>query len=82
MPQYGFASEAYRQASEAYRVVEMRYRAGTVGFLELLDAQRSVFVANDTSVQALLGRLNANVDLYKALGGGWDGSVIGPLAQK
>lgn len=80
--QSGFASEAYRQASEAYRVVEMRYRAGTVGFLELLDAQRSVFTANDTSVQALLGRLNANVDLYKALGGGWDGSVIGPLAQK
>jgi len=80
--QSGFASEAYRQANEAYRVVEMRYRAGTVGFLELLDAQRSVFVANDTSVQAMLGRLSANVDLYKALGGGWDGSVIGPLAQK
>lgn len=80
--QSGFASEAYRQASEAYRVVEMRYRAGTVGFLDLLDAQRSVFSANDTSVQAQLSRLSANVDLYKALGGGWDGSVIGPLAQK
>lgn len=80
--QFDFALEAYQQASEAYRVVEMRYRAGTVGFLELLDAQRSVFSANDTSVQAQLSRLSANVDLYKALGGGWDGSVIGPLAQK
>lgn len=80
--QYGFSSEAYAQASDAYRIVEARYRAGTVGFLELLDAQRSVFSANDAMVQASLGRLGASVDLYKALGGGWDGSVIGPLAQK
>lgn len=73
--QYAFATEAYNQANDAYRIVEARYRAGTVGFLDLLDAQRSVFAANDTMVQAALGRYSANVSLYKALGGGWDGSV-------
>lgn len=76
--QYAFASEAYNQANDAYRIVEARYRAGTVGFLDLLDAQRSVFSANDTMVQAALGRYSANVSLYRALGGGWDGSVVGP----
>jgi NodT family efflux transporter outer membrane factor (OMF) lipoprotein len=76
--QYAFASEAFNQANDAYRIVEARYRAGTVGFLDLLDAQRSVFSANDTMVQAALSRYSANVSLYKALGGGWDGSTLGP----
>ncbi|PJI43908.1 efflux transporter outer membrane subunit [Ferrovibrio sp.] len=76
--QYGFATEAFNQANDAYRIVEARYRAGTVGFLDLLDAQRSVFSANDTMVQAALGRYSANVSLYRALGGGWDGSTLGP----
>lgn len=80
--QYGFAAEAYTQSNDAYRIVEARYRAGTVGFLDLLDAQRSVFSASDTMVQAALARLSASVDLYKALGGGWDGSTVGPLAEK
>lgn len=74
--QYAFATEAFEQANEAYRIVESRYRAGTVGFLELLDAQRSVFSANDTMVQAALGRYSANVSLYRALGGGWDGTTL------
>lgn len=74
--QYLYAQEAYDQAREAYRIVEARFRAGTVDFLDLLDAQRTVFAANDTLVQALLGRFTAIVDLYVALGGGWDGSVI------
>lgn len=74
--QYAFATEAFNQANDAYRIVEARYRAGTVGFLDLLDAQRSVFTANDTMVQAALGRYSANVSLYKALGGGWNGSTL------
>lgn len=67
----GFATEAYDQAQDAYRIVDARFRAGTVPFLTLLDAQRAVFQANDTLVQAQLGRYTALVDLYKALGGGW-----------
>lgn len=80
--QYGFASEAFEQANDAYRIVEARYRAGTVGFLDLLDAQRSVFSANDAMVQAGLSRFTASVDLYKALGGGWDGSTVPPVITR
>lgn len=68
---YDYAREAFDQAREAYRIVEARYRAGTVPFLNLLDAQRTVFQANDALAQALLARYTALVDLYKALGGGW-----------
>src|SRR5690606_14195936 len=70
--QYAYAQEAFEQAREAYRIVESRFRAGTVDFINLLDAQRSVFAANDTLVQALLSRFTAIIDLYEALGGGWD----------
>lgn len=66
-----YVREAYDQAREAYRIVEARYRAGTVPFLNLLDAQRTVFQANDALAQAMLARFTALVDLYKALGGGW-----------
>src|SRR3546814_672758 len=65
--QYGFAREAYEQAQIAYRIVQARFRAGTVDFLTLLDAQRSLFAANDTLVQAELARYTATVDLYKAI---------------
>lgn len=77
--QYAYAQEAFEQAREAYRIVESRFRAGTVDFINLLDAQRSVFAANDTLVQALLSRFTAIIDLYEALGGGWDGSTVMPL---
>lgn len=74
--QYLHAQEAFDQAREAYRIVESRFRAGTVDFINLLDAQRSVFAANDTLVQAYLSRFTAIIDLYEALGGGWDGSLV------
>jgi len=76
--QYSFAEEALTQARASYRVVEARFRAGTVGFLDLLTAQRTIFAANDTLVQSALGRYTTTVDLYKALGGGWDGSTLPP----
>lgn len=73
--QYAFAREAYDQAQTALRIVEARFRAGTVGFLTVLDTQRTVFQTNDSLVQADLARFNARVSLYKALGGGWDGTT-------
>jgi outer membrane protein TolC len=44
-----------------------------------LVAQRTLFLAQDSLVQQRLARLNAAVDLYKALGGGWqlsDGNIV------
>ncbi|WP_207461862.1 efflux transporter outer membrane subunit [Azospirillum sp. SYSU D00513] len=70
-----FSAEAQAQAAEALRIVDARFRAGTVPFLNVLDAQRTVFQANDAVVQATLARFNALVSLYAALGGGWSGEL-------
>jgi multidrug efflux system outer membrane protein len=59
------------QAELSVRLTEVRYREGSDDLLSLLVAQRSLFLAQDSLVQQRLARLNAAVDLYKALGGGW-----------
>lgn len=59
------------QAERSLRLTETRYREGEADLLSLLDAQRSLFQAQDALVQQRLARLQASVDLYKALGGGW-----------
>ena len=48
-----------------------RYRAGYSGYLEQLDAQRSLLTAELTLVQTRTDRLTNYVALYQALGGGW-----------
>lgn len=59
------------QAQEAYRIAELRYRTGVDGFLTVLDAQRSLYAAQDQLAQAKLARLQASVTLFRVLGGGW-----------
>lgn len=63
--------EIVANAERSLRLIEERYRAGTNDLLSLLDAQRSLFQTQDALVQQRLSRLNAAVDLYKSLGGGW-----------
>jgi outer membrane protein, multidrug efflux system len=59
------------QAARSLRLNEVRYREGGIDLQGLLDSQRSVFQAQDSLAQQRLARLKAVVDLYKALGGGW-----------
>ncbi|MFT3815674.1 MAG: efflux transporter outer membrane subunit [Acidovorax sp.] len=59
------------QARESLRLAESRYRAGAETLLTLLDAQRTLYEAQDSAVRIKLARLQAAVALYKALGGGW-----------
>ena len=51
--------------------VIMRYRGGTTTYLEVLDGQRSVFDAELTLAQARGTEYQNLVQLYRALGGGW-----------
>ncbi len=60
------------RAEESLRLTEVRYREGADELLTLLDSQRSVFDVRQQLSQARLSRLLAAVDLYKALGGGWE----------
>ncbi|QLQ26845.1 MAG: efflux transporter outer membrane subunit [Dechloromonas sp.] len=58
-------------ARRALKLSQARYEAGYVGFLEVLDAQRTTNIAQLTYLNSRKNRLNAAVDLFRALGGGW-----------
>ncbi|TXL74828.1 efflux transporter outer membrane subunit [Vineibacter terrae] len=73
--QYAYNLQARTESREAYRLAELRYRAGTIDFLTVLDAQRTVLVAEDALAQSQLAHINAVVSLYQALGGGWSGAT-------
>src|SRR5689334_2675354 len=64
------------RAQESLRLAEIRYRAGADDLLTVLDAQRTLFAAQDQLAQVELNRLQAAVGLYKALGGGWSGADV------
>ena len=59
---------AYR---EAVRLSNMRYGAGLSDYLEVLQAQQQLFPAEILLAQARYNRLATLVQLYRALGGGW-----------
>lgn len=69
--QEGRQGEILAEAERTLRLVETRYREGTDDLMSLLEAQRTVFQARDQLVQQRRDRLDATVDLYLALGGGW-----------
>ena len=72
-----FAEEASRQqrataaAQRAYDISVAQLRAGTIDLVTVLTAQTALFSAEDALVTAKLAQLQAEVSLYKALGGGW-----------
>ncbi len=57
--------------SVRYRLARLRYDSGVASYLDLLDAQRSLFTAQTALVQSRLQRLQNQVLLYRSLGGGW-----------
>jgi multidrug efflux system outer membrane protein len=46
-------------------------QAGTTNILTELNTEAALFTAQDALVQVKLARLQALVDLFQALGGGW-----------
>jgi multidrug efflux system outer membrane protein len=61
--------EAYR---ESVRLSFTRYDSGLASYFEIVDAQIQLYPVEYTSVTYDLGRKLALVDLYRALGGGWN----------
>jgi multidrug efflux system outer membrane protein len=64
-------TEEVRASTEAFRIAELQYREGTIDILSLLTTEQTLFTAEDTLVQTKLSRLQADVGVYRALGGGW-----------
>ena len=58
-------------AAEADRLSRARYDAGRDSYLVLLEAQRTLYLAQQTLVVTRLAEQTNRVTLYKVLGGGW-----------
>ncbi len=63
---------AVRASREALTIAEFRYTSGLTSYLDVLDAQRSLLGSEVAESRTLLVQLVAVVQLYRALGGGWD----------
>jgi multidrug efflux system outer membrane protein len=59
-------------AQDAARLSEIRFKAGTTDYLEVLTNETNSFSAELALAQAQGNELNALVQLYQALGGGWE----------
>lgn len=58
-------------SSRAQMLSDALYRAGEASYLDVLDADRSLFSAELSYIDAVNNRISAYITLYKALGGGW-----------
>lgn len=66
------AATAYHRAAESSRA---QYREGTTDYLNLLDAQRTLYASEAALIGNQLAIVAAYIALNKALGGGWTGVV-------
>lgn len=78
----GAASEALlaqdRQVTalrETQRIAQRRYEAGLAPYLEVLDAQRNLLSTESARIETQAERLNSTVDVFRALGGGWESAA-------
>ena len=62
-------------AQVTYKLADLRYRNGASSYLEVLDAQRTLFAAQQATVQVQALQVQNLVTLYKVLGGGWKDGV-------
>lgn len=72
--------EATKQAQIAYDISRERFEVGSIDFLTLLDAQRSLLQAQENLIVARQDRLAAIIQLYKAMGGGWTADAAADMA--
>jgi multidrug efflux system outer membrane protein len=76
-------ASAARNAEEATRLSRLRFDAGVIDFVVVLDAQRQTLFARDQLVQAQVAQATALVAIYRALGGGWtDAAAVTEVAQR
>ena len=69
---------ATNAALESQRIFNNRYVGGVDTFLQVITAQTSALAAERNDIDILRRRMEATVNLVKALGGGWDRSQLPP----
>ncbi|MFC6336293.1 efflux transporter outer membrane subunit [Pseudomonas sp. CCM 7891] len=62
---------ALRNSRQAHTLASRSYRAGALGALQLLDSERNLVSLQASLTQADLRLINRQIDVFQALGGGW-----------
>lgn len=70
--QLGYLEAAAQAARQSEELSRKRYAAGSVSYLEVVDAERTSLVAERQAVRVRGERLEVSARLGKALGGGWE----------
>lgn len=58
-------------AEESFRIAQVRYEEGVTDFQTVLTSQNTLFSSRNNYLDTKLSQLNTTVNLYQALGGGW-----------
>ena len=64
-------AKAAAASGEAAKLSQALYRSGGISFLDVLDAERSQYSAEDSLIQSRIALADRFIALNKALGGGW-----------
>ncbi|HTT03115.1 MAG TPA: efflux transporter outer membrane subunit [Steroidobacteraceae bacterium] len=74
-------ADAARASRTAAQIAHARYEGGMVGFLEVLDAERTQLEAEDQLAQSRTETATSLIAVYKALGGAWEAAAPAQLAR-
>ena len=69
-------SDLVQASQEYFDMAQQRYDEGVDNYLTLLDAQRQLLSSRQKLLSDRLLQLDSQVQLYKALGGGWEQSAL------
>jgi outer membrane protein, multidrug efflux system len=74
--------DAVKSSQESLRLANQLYANGLANFINVLDAERSLYQTQDQLVQSELVISSDLIALYKALGGGWEENNLTPAAVR
>jgi multidrug efflux system outer membrane protein len=74
--------DATESASRALAIAQSRYRAGATGYLDVIDAQRSLLSMQRLDTQIKGARAVSTVALIRALGGGWGAPAVDVVGSR
>jgi len=68
-----YLAEAAKASEQAAKLARERYQNGVADFLTVLDAERTMLLAQSELAASETNTATALIAIYKALGGGWEG---------
>lgn len=82
VPQLKSQQDLVGEQQRVYDIAQVRFRNGASSYLDSQDAQRTLYQAQAKLIQIQLMQAVNQVDLYKALGGGWSPASVARTAQQ